>query len=76
MSLSTPPPDAVRRTVERMITERGLDLSTASRMIGRNPAYLQQFIKRGTPRRLPEEDRLRLVCMAVTNQANGAPAFC
>ncbi len=60
MSLSAPSPEAVRRTVAKMIVERGLDLSTASRMIGRNPAYLQQFIKRGTPRRLPEDERLRL----------------
>jgi phage repressor protein C with HTH and peptisase S24 domain len=31
-----------------------------SRLIGRNPAYIQQFIKRGTPRRLAEDDRRTL----------------
>ena len=35
-------------------------LASLSRMIGRNPAYLQQFISRGTPRRLDEDDRLVL----------------
>ena len=28
-----------------------------SRLIGRNAAYVQQYIKRGTPKRLAEEDR-------------------
>lgn len=60
MPLSGPSPEKVRATVERLVAARGLDLSTASRMIGRNAAYLQQFIKRGSPRRLPEEERLRL----------------
>src|SRR3546814_13807612 len=40
-----------------MIAERRSTYSDISRLIGRNPAYIQQFIKRGTPRRLDEEDR-------------------
>jgi phage repressor protein C with HTH and peptisase S24 domain len=39
---------------------RGSSLAALSRMIGRNPAYLQQFVKRGTPRRLDERDRKSL----------------
>src|SRR5262249_23326474 len=38
----------------------GEDYSSISRLLGRNPAYIQQFIKRGTPRRLAEEDRRKL----------------
>src|SRR3546814_14673076 len=46
-----------RTTLDRLIVERGENYSDISRLIGRNPAYIQQFIKRGTPRRLDEEDR-------------------
>lgn len=68
-----PSPAAVRATVERLVADRGLDLSTASRMIGRNPAYLQQFIRRGSPRRLPEEERLRLaIALDVDERELGA----
>lgn len=59
MSLS-PAPAAIRAKVERLARDRGFDLSTLSRLIGRNPAYMQQFVRRGSPRRLPEEERLRL----------------
>ncbi|GGY95963.1 S24 family peptidase [Novosphingobium colocasiae] len=38
----------------------GVSLSALSRMIGKNAAYLQQFVKRGTPRKLEEDDRARL----------------
>lgn len=46
-----------RAALERLIEERGADYAGLSRMLGRNPAYVQQYIKRGTPRRLAEEDR-------------------
>lgn len=46
-----------RAALERLIRERGEDYAGLSRLIGRNPAYVQQYIKRGTPRRLAEEDR-------------------
>ncbi len=42
------------------IQRSGEDYSSLSRLIGRNAAYIQQFIKRGVPRRLAEEDRRRL----------------
>lgn len=50
----------VRSALDALIQERGEDYSAISRLLGRNPAYIQQFIKRGTPRRLAEEDRQRL----------------
>ena len=51
--------DPVRRTLIQLIALRDppTDLKKASLAIGRNHAYLQQFIQRGTPRRLPEEAR-------------------
>ena len=52
--------DDVRKTLDRLIRENGDDYSGLSKMLGRNAAYIQQFIKRGTPRKLDPEDRLRL----------------
>src|ERR1700744_2457444 len=49
-----------RAVLERLIRERGEDCASLSRLIGRNPAYVQQFIRRGSPRRLSESDRERL----------------
>lgn len=46
-----------RAQLERLIRERGEDYAGLSRLIGRNAAYVQQYIKRGIPRRLAEEDR-------------------
>ncbi|MES2174516.1 MAG: S24 family peptidase [Pseudomonadota bacterium] len=46
-----------RIALNRLIAERGENYADLSRLIGRNPAYIQQFIKRGTPRKLDEEDR-------------------
>ena len=50
----------VRRAVRRIAERRGDTLCAASRAIGRNAAYLQQFVERGSPRRLPEDARLQL----------------
>jgi phage repressor protein C with HTH and peptisase S24 domain len=49
-----------RGALERLIRERGEDYSALSRLLGRNSAYIQQFIKRGVPRKLDEEDRQTL----------------
>lgn len=46
-----------RENLDRLIRERGENYGALSRMIGRNPAYIQQFVKRGTPRKLDEADR-------------------
>ncbi len=46
-----------RIVLERLIAERGENYADLSRLLKRNPAYIQQFIKRGTPRKLDEEDR-------------------
>jgi phage repressor protein C with HTH and peptisase S24 domain len=48
---------APRAALARLIEEQGADYAGLSRLIGRNPAYIQQYIKRRTPRRLAEDDR-------------------
>jgi hypothetical protein len=49
-----------RAALARLIEERREDYSSLSRLIGRNAAYIQQFIKRGVPRKLDEQDRRTL----------------
>lgn len=67
--------DPVRITLEQLIAGRGDDYQSLSRMLGRNPAYVQQFLKRGSPRRLAEEDRRRLALYYGVDEASlGAPA--
>ncbi|MEZ5656143.1 MAG: S24 family peptidase [Sphingobium sp.] len=46
-----------RKILEQLIAERGDNYGALSRLLGRNSAYIQQFIKRGTPRKLDESDR-------------------
>lgn len=49
-----------RAVLEKLIVDRREDYSSLSRLIGRNAAYVQQFIKRGVPRVLAEKDRRTL----------------
>ena len=49
--------DQARANLERLCADRGEDFANLSRLVGRNPAYIQQFIRRGTPRRLGEQER-------------------
>ena len=46
-----------RDALARLIAENGDDYAGLSKLVGRNAAYIQQFIKRGTPKRLPEVER-------------------
>ena len=63
-----------RAALARLIEEGGEDYAGLSRLIGRNAAYIQQFIKRGTPRRLAEADRRVLAqYFGVDETALGAP---
>ncbi len=52
--------DAIRQLVENRMREKGLKPGPVSRQIGRNHAYLHQYLKRGIPRELAERDRERL----------------
>lgn len=49
--------DSPREILASLIAEHGTNYGALSRLLGRNSAYIQQFIKRGTPRRLDERDR-------------------
>lgn len=63
-----------RRTLESLCSERGEDFAGLSRMLGRNPAYIQQFVRRGVPRRLSESDRKSLArYFSIPESMLGAP---
>ncbi len=63
-----------RAELERLIQSHGDDYSALSRLVGRNPAYIQQFIKRGSPKNLPERERSILArYYGVDPQLLGAP---
>src|SRR5437868_9274177 len=63
-----------RLALERLCAERGEDFAGLSKMLGRNSAYVQQFVRRGVPRRLHEEDRRRLArYFAVPESLLGGP---
>jgi phage repressor protein C with HTH and peptisase S24 domain len=49
-----------RKRLAELAREKGSSLAALSRMLGRNPSYLQQYISKGSPRKLEEEDRRRL----------------
>jgi SOS-response transcriptional repressor LexA len=63
-----------RANLEQLIADRGDDFLSVSRLIGRNAAYIQQFIRRGVPRKLDEEDRRTLArYFGVDETLLGAP---
>lgn len=49
-----------REVLDRLIRERGQNYGALSHLLGRNPAYIQQYVKRGSPRKLDEDDRRTL----------------
>ena len=49
-----------RAVVQREADAQGTSLNALSHRIGRNAAYLHQWIHRGIPKRLPDQDRLHL----------------
>lgn len=61
--IAAKPLDPTRtRIIERARALR-LGLKELSLKLGRNPSYLQQFVARGSPRRLPEEVRHALAAL-------------
>ncbi|MDQ4418904.1 S24 family peptidase [Sphingobium sp. DEHP117] len=66
--------NAPREFLAKLIADRGENYGSLSRLLGRNAAYIQQFIKRGTPRKLDEEDRRLLArYFGVDEMMLGAP---
>ncbi len=55
--------DDARANLDRLIRERGETYGGISKLLGRNAAYIQQFVKRGSPRKL---DALFLVLLLST----------
>jgi SOS-response transcriptional repressor LexA len=53
-------PAAQRAALEALMAEQGVSFAELSRVIGRNAAYLQQYVRRGSPRELAERDRALL----------------
>lgn len=63
-----------RSTLSEAVASRSESLAALSAMIGRNPAYLHQFVTRGTPRMLAERDRRRLAdYLGLAERDLGAP---
>ena len=63
-----------RVALDRLLNDRGIDYARLSQVIGRNPAYIQQYIKRGSPRRLAEQDRARIAAyLGVPEAMLGGP---
>jgi hypothetical protein len=64
-----------RAALQRLIDEKGEDYAGLSRLLGRNSAYVQQYIKRGSPKRLAEDDRRLLARYFGVDEARlGGPA--
>ncbi|SFP33587.1 S24 family peptidase [Sphingomonas rubra] len=66
--------DQVGTRLTELAATRGVSLAALSAMIGRNAAYLQQFVTRGTPRALAEGDRRTLAAFfEVDEEVLGGP---
>lgn len=69
-------PDEIRQKLDHLIHNSGHDYASVSRILGRNSAYIQQFIKRGVPKRLKEADRKTLAALFKVDELElGAPSF-
>lgn len=49
-----------RARLVELAQENRTSLASLSAMIGRNSSYLQQYVRKGSPRKLEEGDRRRL----------------
>jgi len=68
-------PNDPRKALECLCAERGEDFAGLSRFLGKNPAYIQQYIRRGTPKRLGEDERRKLArYFGVSEATFGGPA--
>ena len=66
--------DQPRRRLLELAAARSASLSQLSAFIGRNSSYLQQFVRKGSPRKLEETDRQKLARFFGVDEAElGAP---
>lgn len=49
--------DPIRARLLQLAEEKRVSLLKLSQMLGKNPSYLQQFVRKGSPRKLEEQDR-------------------
>ncbi|MCW1381447.1 S24 family peptidase [Novosphingobium sp. KCTC 2891] len=74
MATSVEGDDGGRARLMALATARGVSLSALSGLIGRNTTYLQQFVRKGSPRKLEENDRRTLAeFFGVAESELGAP---
>lgn len=65
--------DNVRKLIQERAKQLGLSLAELSIKLGKNHAYLQQFINRGVPRRLDEHARAELAGLLTVPEQNLLP---
>ena len=66
--------DPTRLRVMKLIQQKRTDLKKASLAIGRNAAYLQQYLYRGIPKTLPEDAREALAAFLGVPEESLRPA--
>ena len=50
----------VKKHVGRLVLDKGLSFNSLSINLGKNPSYLQKFVKEASPKRLDEDFRRKL----------------
>ena len=55
--------DQIRHHIDELIRQKGKNYRSLSMAIGKNEAYLHQYINKGSPLRLPEEQRRKLATL-------------
>ena len=64
----------VRKRIRQLIGEKNIDLKSLSLALGKNHAYLQQYLERGIPKQLSERSRMLLAEQLEVDEAElGAP---
>jgi phage repressor protein C with HTH and peptisase S24 domain len=67
--------DQARQALDELILKRKVNYASISRLLGRNPAYIQQYIRRGSPKHLDDADRSVLAqFFGVDEEVLGAPS--
>jgi phage repressor protein C with HTH and peptisase S24 domain len=61
--------DPVRQLIQTTLSERQLNMSSVSKKLGKNHAYLHQFVHRGIPAQLPELVREKLAVILQVPEA-------
>ncbi len=60
--------EQIRQHIDELIRKKGKNYRALSMAIGKNEAYLHQYINKGSPLRLPEEQRRKLAKLLETDE--------